>query len=72
MEFKPIVIFFEWLIVVSGDHDFNQTVSGLFTVTDQSDFTATRLIEEIKGILESQGWREECVKGGRLISIKRV
>lgn len=71
IEFEPIVIFFEWLIAVSGDHDFDQTVSGLMDI-DRSDFAASRLIEEIKGVLKSQGWREECVNGGRLLNIKRV
>ena len=63
------LFFYEYLILVNGNA---VTVSGLIGATDGSPASATRLGNAIRDNVLEQGFSEDLLNLGRLLSISRV
>jgi len=63
------LFFYQYLVFANGS---TITVSGLVGATDGSPASATRLANAIRDNVLEQGFSEDLLNLGRLLSIKRV
>jgi hypothetical protein len=74
-DFMSVLFFFEWELKIVADicnPPELRVDSGLVQIHHEDDLKPSEIIGHIQDDLICKGWKDEVIKEGRLLSIKRV
>jgi hypothetical protein len=73
--FQPVLFFYEWELKIATDicnPPKLQIDSGLVRIRHDEDLDPPEILGYIQDDLICKGWKENVIKDGRVLSIKRV